>query len=56
MMVDGTIISEVSYGRNGPVVKLANKMKALEMLSKYFDLLSDNDKKPVAGRKAEDGH
>lgn len=49
--VDGTIINEISHGRNGPTVKLADKMKALEMLSKYFDLLSDNDKKRLQQEK-----
>lgn len=43
--VDGTILTEVKEGREGVSVKLADKMKALEMLSKYFDLLSDDDKK-----------
>lgn len=49
--VDGSLISEISNGRNGPVVKLADKMKALEMLSKYFDLLSENDKKKLQEEK-----
>lgn len=49
--VDGTIITEVKQGRDGISVKLADKMKALEMLSKYFDLLSDNDKKRLQDEK-----
>lgn len=49
--VDGTIITEVKQGRDGISVKLADKMKALEMLSKYFDLLSDNDKKRLQEEK-----
>lgn len=49
--VDGTIITEVKEGRDGISVKLADKMKALEMLSKYFDLLSDNDKKRLQEEK-----
>ncbi|MGM8212623.1 terminase small subunit [Virgibacillus sp. W0430] len=62
--VDGTIITEVKKGKDGVSVKLADKMKALEMLSKYFDLLSDNDKKrlqeeklkaEIAKTKGEDG-
>lgn len=44
-IVDGTIITEVKQGKDGISVKLADKMKALDMLSKYFDLLSDNDRK-----------
>src|SRR5690606_19912191 len=50
-IVDGTIITEVKQGRDGISVKLADKMKALEMLSKYFDLLSDNDKKRLQEEK-----
>ncbi len=49
--VDGTIITEVKQGKDGISVKLADKMKALEMLSKYFDLLSDNDKKRLQEEK-----
>ena len=49
--VDGTIITEVKQGRDGVSIKLADKMKALEMLSKYFDLLSENDKKRLQEEK-----
>jgi phage terminase small subunit len=49
--VDGTILTEVKEGRDGISVKLADKMKALEMLSKYFDLLSENDKKRLQEEK-----
>lgn len=49
--VDGTLITEVKKGKDGISVKLADKMKALEMLSKYFDLLSDNDKKKLQEEK-----
>src|SRR5690606_19623811 len=49
--VDGTIVTEVKQGRDGVSVKLADKMKALEMLSKYFDLLSENDKKRLQEEK-----
>ncbi|MGG0891678.1 terminase small subunit [Cytobacillus horneckiae] len=50
-MVDGTIITEVKQGKDGISVKLADKMKALEMLTKYFDLLSENDKKRLQQEK-----
>src|SRR5690625_807905 len=43
--IDGTLITEVKQGRDGVSVKLADKMRALDMLAKYTDLLSDNDKK-----------
>lgn len=49
--VDGTILTEVKEGRDGVSVKLADKMKALEMLSKYFDLLSDKDKQKLQEEK-----
>lgn len=49
--VDGTIVTEVKQGRDGISIKLADKMKALEMLSKYFDLLSDGDKKRLQEEK-----
>lgn len=45
--VDGTILTEVKQGRDGVSVKLADKMKALDMLAKYTDLLSDDDKKQL---------
>lgn len=49
--IDGTIVTEVKLGRDGASVKLADKMKALEMLSKFTDLLSDNDKKRLQEEK-----
>ncbi|WP_245979960.1 terminase small subunit [Peribacillus asahii] len=50
-MVDGTIITEVKKGKDGVSIKLADKMKALEFLSKYTDLLSDNDRKKLQEEK-----
>jgi len=49
--VDGTIISEVKQGREGVSIKLADKMKALEKLSLYFDLFPDNFKRKVEDEK-----
>jgi len=49
--VDGTIITEVKQGKDGVSIKLADKMKALEMLTKYTDLLSENDKKRLQQEK-----
>lgn len=50
--IDGTLITELSKGKDGMFkVKLADKMKALEMLAKYMDLLSDNDKKRLQEEK-----
>ncbi|NYB72522.1 terminase small subunit [Sedimentibacter hydroxybenzoicus DSM 7310] len=36
--IDGTIISEVKQGRDGASIRLADKMKALEWLSNYFEM------------------
>lgn len=49
--VDTSIVSEISNTENGPKLKLADKMKALEMLAKYTDLLSDGDKKRLQEEK-----
>src|SRR5690625_185097 len=51
--IDGTIITEVKQGRDGVSVKLADKMRALDMLAKYTDLLSDNDKKRLDEEKVK---
>lgn len=49
--VDGTIITEVKKGKDGVSIKLADKMKALEFLTKYTDLLSENDRKRLQDEK-----
>ncbi|MCS5501287.1 terminase small subunit [Lysinibacillus sp. A4] len=49
--VDGTIITEVKKGKDGISVKLADKMAALAMLSKYTDLLSDEQLKRLREEK-----
>jgi phage terminase small subunit len=49
--VDGTIVNEVKQGRDGISVKLADKMKALEMLTKYFDLLSETQQEKLKTEK-----
>lgn len=38
--VDGTVISEISHGKNGVKVKLADKMRALDFLARYNGMLS----------------
>ena len=37
---DGSIVSEISQGKDGIKVKLADKMRALEFLAKYNNVLS----------------
>lgn len=46
-MVDGSIITEVKQGKDGVSIKLADKMKALDKLAQYFDLVPDNFKKQI---------
>ncbi|PFA22349.1 terminase [Bacillus thuringiensis] len=46
-LVDGSIITEVKQGKDGVSVKLADKMKALDKLSQYFDLVPDNFKRQI---------
>lgn len=43
-LVDTTLISEVSEGKDGIKFKLLDKMKALDFLTKHCDLLSDEEK------------
>lgn len=50
-VVDGTIISEVKQGKDGVGIKLHDKMKALEVLTKYHDLLPDHHKRMVDAEK-----
>lgn len=42
--VDTTLISEISEGKDGIKIKLADKMKALEFLTKHCNLLNDEEK------------
>ncbi|MGG2054696.1 terminase small subunit [Lysinibacillus pakistanensis] len=42
--IDGTLVTEVKQG-NGISVKLTDKMKALEFLSKHMDLLNERELK-----------
>lgn len=46
--VDGSIISEVSKGKDGVKVKLADRMKALQWLSDHMDLATDKQKAEIA--------
>lgn len=43
-LVDTTLISEVSQGKDGIKFKLVNKEKALDFLNKHCNLLSDEEK------------
>lgn len=50
-VVDGTIISEVKQGKDGVSIKLADRLKALDKLSLYFDLFPDNFKRKIEEEK-----
>ncbi|NNV04626.1 terminase small subunit, partial [Brevibacillus sp. MCWH] len=54
--IDGTIITEVKQGKDGVSIKLADKMKALEKLSLYFDLFPDNFKRKIEEEKLKIAH
>lgn len=51
--VDGTIISEVSKGKDGVKVKLADRMKALQWLTDHMDLSTEKQKAEIALLKAK---
>ena len=51
--VDGTIISEVSKGKDGVKVKLADRMKALQWLTDHMDLATDKQRAEIALLKAK---
>ena len=50
--VDGTLITEVSKGKDGVKVKLADRMKALQWLSDHMDLATEKQKAEIALLKA----
>ena len=45
--IDGTIIQEVKQSKEGVAIKFADRMKALEKLERYFDLLPDHHKRRI---------
>lgn len=50
--VDGSIISEVKWGRAGTGIKLGDRMKALQWLSDHMDLATEEQKAKIAQMKA----
>lgn len=52
-MVDGTLISEVKHGRNGTSIKLADRMKALEWLTKHMNMATEEQRARIAALKAK---
>lgn len=51
--VDGTLISEVSKGKDGPKIKLADRMKALQWLTDHMDLATEKQRAEIALLKAK---
>lgn len=45
--MDGSMVTGITQGKDGISVKLADKMKALEWLAKYSDVLSERTQKDV---------
>lgn len=51
--VDGTLISEVSKGKDGSKIKLADRMKALQWLTDHMDLATEKQRAEIALLKAK---
>ena len=52
--LDGTIVTEISRGKDGQFkVQLADKMKALEFLARYTDLLSEKEMREFNKQQAK---
>ena len=51
--VDGTIIQEVKQGRDGISIKFADRMKALEWLTKHLDMANYEQKAKIELIKAQ---
>lgn len=50
---DGTILSEVKQGRNGASIKLADRMKALDWLSKHMNMANEEQRAKIDLIKAQ---
>lgn len=51
--VDGTILAEVSQGKDGASIKLSDRMKALRWLSDHMDMGTEEQKAKIAQMKAQ---
>lgn len=51
--VDGTLISEISKGKDGAKIKLLDKMKAMQWLSDHIDLLTEEQKARIVKLEVE---
>ncbi len=52
-MVDGSLVSEVSQGKDGAKIKLADRMKALSWLADHMDMATPEQAARVEKLKAE---
>lgn len=52
-MVDGSLISEISQGKEGIKIKLADRMKALQWLTEHMDMATEKQRLEVAKMKYE---
>lgn len=52
-VVDGTLISEVSKGKDGTKIKLLDKMKAFDWLAKHMDMATEEQKARIEQIKAK---
>ena len=50
--VDGTLIQEVSQGRNGAKIKLADRMKAIDWLANHMDLATAEQRARIENLQA----
>jgi phage terminase small subunit len=51
--VDGTLISEISYGQTGPRIKLQDKLKAMEWLDKHIGIATEEQKLRIKKLKVD---
>lgn len=51
--VDGTLISEISYGQTGPRIKLQDKLKAMEWLDKHIGIATEEQKLRISKLRYE---
>jgi len=51
--IDGSVVNEIKQGKDGITIKFHDKLKALEALTKYFDLLPDNHKRKIENANLE---
>lgn len=51
--VDGTLIAEVKQGKDGASIKLPDKLKALDWLSKHMDMATEEQKARIAVLRAK---